>query len=176
MTNLWSNTLCILGLNFVGAIDRPITSQISFSTSHAKFARIFESTRRQPFEIGCVLRWSISRLFMRNSHEFLSPQDLNSYDSLLKSGASFDGRKAILRMSHGFLPIRKTVAELACERLAKHLSAGHRTGCTSDVNKALSFVHFRRTSFCHTPDFLTTNSRSRIAEEIADIIKDARKP
>lgn len=127
----------------------------------------------------CGRDWSAYNVadLMRNSHEFLSPQDLNSYDSLLKSGASFDGRKAILRMSHDFLPIRKTVAELACERLAKSSTFISRTAhgsyfwcqqgfklCSHQTNEVLSY------------DFLTTNSRSRIAEEIADIIRDARKP
>ena len=37
-----------------------------------------------------------------------------SYDSLLKSRASFDGRNAILRMSYGFLAICKTAFELTC--------------------------------------------------------------
>lgn len=40
-----------------------------------------------------------------------------SYDSLLKSHASFDGRKTILCMSYSFLAIRKT--GLTCDRLAK---------------------------------------------------------
>ena len=41
-----------------------------------------------------------------------------SYGILLKLRASFDCRKTILRMSHGFLAIGKTVTELTFERLA----------------------------------------------------------
>ena len=47
--------------------------------------------------------------------------------SFLKSCVSFDGHKAILRMSHDFLAIRKTVAELTCERLTKSRTVFGRT-------------------------------------------------
>lgn len=45
-----------------------------------------------------------------------------SYGSLLESRASFDGRRTILLMFHGFLAFRKTVTELTCDRLTKSLT------------------------------------------------------
>ena len=41
------------------------------------------------------------------------------YGSLQKSRVSFDDRKTILHLSHGFLAIQKTVAELTRESLAR---------------------------------------------------------
>ena len=57
-------------------------------------------------------------------------------ESHLKSLASFEVRKKILQMFHGFLAIRKTVAELTCKRLAKFwniLRADPACLCTSVV-------------------------------------------
>ena len=53
------------------------------------------------------------------------------YDSFLKLRGSLDGSKRILRISHGFLEIRKT--ELTCECLAKSWTFFDRTPYGTNV-------------------------------------------
>ena len=152
----------------------------------------------------CGRDWSAYNVadLMRNSHEFLSPQD----GSPLKSDASFDGRfldflceirtnfwvhETWIRTAAFWNRMRPSMVARQfcgclttfslfvrpCERLAKSSTFISRTAhgsyfwcqqgfklCSHQTNEVLSY------------DFLTTNSRSRIAEEIADIIRDARKP